>query len=217
MNQSIVNKSEVLGSLSELKRIYNVLENSFVKPEPVVLAVTSGMKGEGKTTITAGIANIAAKMNGTRVVAFDYNLYSPALHNFFGVNSSKEKMDFTKKKSINQLVEKTSNKNIDIIPAFKLSSNGGNRSSNGSMNLDIIQQAKQNYDLILLDTSAAFPLNRWMTDPVTISKHADFVVMVTLTNVTPRKHLKRASIAIESTGSKILGVIANQWKNPIMN
>ncbi len=217
MNQSSLNKSEMLGTLSELKRIYNVLENSFVKSDPVVLSVTSGMKGEGKSTITAGIANIAANMNGTRVVAFDYNLYSPALHNFFGINPSKEKMDFTKKRSIKQLVEKTSNKNIDIIPAFKLSSNNGNGSSNGPIDLDVIQQAKQHYDLILLDTSAAFPLNRWMTDPVSISKQADFVVMVTLTNVTPRKHLKRASIAIESTGSKILGVIANQWKNPINN
>jgi Mrp family chromosome partitioning ATPase len=69
---------------------------------------------------------------------------------------------------------------------------------------------------VIIDTSPAFPTNQRMIDPVEISKLSDGVVLVTLTNVTPRQELKRACTAIETAGANILGVVANQWQNPIV-
>jgi Mrp family chromosome partitioning ATPase len=55
-----------------------------------------------------------------------------------------------------------------------------------------------------------------MIDPVTMSKTADGVVLVALANVTPRQQLKRAHMFLETAGANVLGVIVNQWKNPIV-
>jgi len=68
---------------------------------------------------------------------------------------------------------------------------------------------------VLIDTSKVFPLNRRMIDPIEVAKNADGAVMVVLTYGPPRQPVKKARYALETAGVKILGVIVNQWKNPL--
>jgi len=41
------------------------------------------------------------------------------------------------------------------------------------------------------------------------------VALVVLANVTPRQPLKRSRMFLETAGANVLGVIVNQWKNPL--
>ena len=40
-------------------------------------------------------------------------------------------------------------------------------------------------------------------------------LMVVLANATPRQQVKRAQTTLDTAGTNIIGVIVNQWKNPI--
>jgi Mrp family chromosome partitioning ATPase len=55
-----------------------------------------------------------------------------------------------------------------------------------------------------------------MMDPVTIAKAADGVALVVMANVTPRQHVKRANLFLANAGANVLGVVVNQWKNPLV-
>jgi len=41
------------------------------------------------------------------------------------------------------------------------------------------------------------------------------VVLVALANVTPRQKIKHARMLLETAGAHVVGVVVNQWKNPL--
>jgi Mrp family chromosome partitioning ATPase len=213
MNSFNVDTIELLGRIAEIKRIYSVIDSSVTGPACIV--VTSGAQGEGKSTLAAGLAIAAARREDRRVLLVDFNWHAPSLHRFFDVDLGNQPDAYVNGGPIQQVVRQTKVHNLDLLPALREEKG----SVNGSRSLpspELLKKAKAEYDMVIIDTSPAFPTNQRMIDPVEISKLSDGVVLVTLTNVTPRQELKRACTAIETAGANILGVVANQWQNPIV-
>ena len=212
MNSSPVGKLELLGRIAEIKRIYSVIESSI--KDPACIVVTSGTQKEGKTTLTGGLALAASKKNGNRVLVVDFNWYAPRLHTLFDVEPGDDEMVYFEGGPIERIIRNTAIKNIDILPAFK-----DPKVDKEPMKIvpvsDLLNQAKAAYDVVIVDTAAAFPTNHKMIDPVEICKSSDGVVVVALTYVTPRQELKRVCTAIETVGANILGIVANHWLNPL--
>ena len=215
MNSSLAKEIKLLAELAEIKRIYAVIENSLSKSNPSSLVVTSGMPGEGKTTMVAVLATIAASQNNKRVLAVDLNWYTPTLHNWFGLDPTPDFDIDERKKSIVDLAQSSGSNNLDILTARQSTQNNDKPHVELlARGTEIIKKAREDYDFIVVDTSSIFPTNRHMMDPVTISKAADGVALVILANRTPRPPVKRAHLALETVGANVLGVIVNQWKNP---
>jgi protein-tyrosine kinase len=216
MNLSPARKIEVLTEITEMKRIYSVIENFLLKSNPACLVVTSGAPGEGKTTIVAGLAAIAARQSNNRVLAVDLHWYAPALHRCFGLEPTFDLDNFRREKSIAGMPISSGISKLDILTARRPAQNEAE--SEGDMfalGTEIMNQARKAYNFVLVDTPSIFPINHRMMDPVTMSKAADGVALVALANVTPRQQLKRAHVFLETVGANVLGVIVNQWKNPI--
>lgn len=208
MGSSLINKFKVFGKIAEMKRIYSVVESSLGKSS--CFSVTSGLYGEGKTTLSVGLAMAAADKNNNRVLVVDYNWHSPALHKYFGVDMGKKTDDFFEGDSIENHVQPTGINNLDILPAAR-----ENGHSKATMAPELLNQMRKAYDVVVIDTASTFPTNYKMLDPVVIAREADGVVLVALTNVTPRHQLKKACVAIDTAGANIVGVVANQWQNPM--
>ena len=205
------------GEIAEIKRIYSAIETSLKHQESSCLVITSSISGEGKTTMVAGLAAYAAKQPGERVLAMDLNWYSPALHTFFNVELG---LDFNRLRnldSIHDVVKPSGLENLDLLPAVR--SNSDNDLSVGeseAIAAVLMQKARQEYSFVLVDTSAVYPPNRRMIDPAIISKEADGVAVVALANATPREDIKRAMKILDTAGANVIGMIANQWKNPMV-
>lgn len=217
MQEKLSINSEILLEIAEMKRIYSSLETSLPKSKNITLAVTSAAMYEGKTTMVAGLAAIAAHSNtGKRVLAIDMNWYAPGLHKHFGLNlidSEKLNNGF----SFESLIQKTSVDNLDVLTAVQPSAKeGGLNGAENSVAEGLIHKARELYDMVFIDTSKVFPLNRRMIDPISVAKNADGTILVVLTNKTPKHNVKRTRFALEAAGVNILGVIVNQWKNPLI-
>lgn len=207
---------ELLAEITEIKRIYSVIENSLMKSNPACLVVTSGAPGEGKTTMAAAISASAARQSNKRVLAVDFHWHAPALHSWFGLEPTLEIDDLRRGKPIVDMAQSSGLNNLDILTARKSTQDEVEWDGDAhSLGTEIMRQAREAYDFVVLDTNSIFPTNRRMMDPVTISKAADGVALVVLANVTPRQPLKRASMFLETAGANVLGVIVNQWKNPL--
>lgn len=213
MNFSTVNKVDLLGRIAEMKRIYTNIEAS-IKGASCIM-VTSGIKGEGKSTVATGLSLAAANRNDIRVLIMDLNWYAPVLHTYFGVEAGKDMHAYINGGPLTGIVRETDIENLFVMPAMDNSIENDEPDFQLIQAGDLISRAKNEFDLVIVDTAPAFPTNYRMIDPVEISKSSDGVVMVALTNVTPRQELKRACTAIETSGANILGVVANQWMNPI--
>ena len=216
MNTSTAKHLDFLFEISEMKRIYSVIEKSLLKNNPVCLVVTSGLPNEGKTTVATGLAAIAAGHHKLRVLAVDLNWYKPALHKCFELPRTFDANDLDRGKSILDSVQSTHFKNLDILTASLSSQNDINRDKDvNRLGKDIVTQAREAYDIVIVDSASIFPVNSNMMDPVTISMDADGVVLVILANITPRQKIKHARLLLETSGINIVGVVVNQWKNPL--
>jgi protein-tyrosine kinase len=215
MSQSISREVRMLAEITEMKRIYSVIEHA-LNVNPACVAVTSGARGEGKTTVAAGLAAVAAVHAKKRVLAVDLNWYSPALHKMFGVDLTFDLDVFKRNNSIKEMIRPTDIKNLDILTARSDQSGSQPEINEYLVGKEIVKQAREDYDFTVIDTSSIFPTNRRMMDPVNIAKVADGVAMVVLTNETPRQLIKRARVFLETAGVNVLGVVVNQWQNPMV-
>lgn len=212
MKQLLPDKLKALGKIAEIKRIFSIVQKSMKKPEHPSLVVSSGEPGEGKTTLTAGLAISAAKQNGDRILAVDFNWYTPALHKLFDIDMFDDVEEMNGDKTVEELVRHTALENLDILPAPRdFQGNDGME----EWHKEFLQKARDKYDQVYIDTASVFPTNYRMMDPVRISNSASGVVLVALTNVTQKQVVKRASVALETAGANLIGVVANQWQNPI--
>lgn len=207
---------ELLAEITEIKRIYSVIENSLLNSTPACLVITSGFPGEGKTTMAATLSAIAARQSDKRVLAMDLHWHNPDLHSWFGLEPALDMDDLRQKKPIEDMAQPSGLNNLDILTAIKSTQGevewGGYPSALG---MDIMRKARDAYDFVVVDTNSIFPTNRHMIDPVAISKAADGVALIVLANVTPRQPLKRSRLFLETAGANVIGVIVNQWKNPL--
>lgn len=215
MKKSIQNRLESLGKIAEIKRILSVMNPTDIKESPGCYVITSGEPKEGKTTLCAGLAIAAAEQHTGRVLVIDYNWHTPTLHDYFDVEPYYSIDDINPQKPITDLVQKTWQNNLDVIPALQPMHDDQEFNVTG-WSLDTLQRARETYDYIFIDTASIYPTNHKMLDPIPISKQANGVVLVALTNVTPRQTLKRACMAIQTQGATVLGVVANQWQNPMI-
>ena len=206
-----------LSEIAEMKRIFSSIESVLDKSKPSCLAVTSSVKGEGKTIMVAGLSALAARQTNKKILAIDFNWHAPMLHKYFNT----ELIDVQRFKSeipFDELTQKTVIDNLDILPSTAIHSktnNGNPFEDENTIVAAMIEQARNFYDLIFIDTSKIFPTNRRMMDPVSISKITDGVVLVVLANATSRQEAKKARTTLETAGANILGVIVNQWQNPL--
>jgi Mrp family chromosome partitioning ATPase len=207
----------LFAELAEAKRMCSALETALRAPKSWALMVTSAVPGEGKTTLVATLAAVAVRQRKGRVLAVDLNWHAPALHGCFGLEQQLDIDAVKGETSIENLVRPSGLDGLDVLTATK----PGDRfaESNGDptgLGIEIIEKARQCYDLVLIDASPLFRTNRRMMDPVAISKAADGTALVVLAGVTPRQAAKRACMILQTAGANVLGVIVNQWKNRLV-
>ncbi|MEM8829541.1 MAG: P-loop NTPase [Cyanobacteria bacterium P01_G01_bin.19] len=111
------------------------------------LMITSAMAGEGKTTVTLGLA-IALEELGFRVLLVDGDVHKGALTNHLGVSSTNSS-DRRIAKSIVNL-----NFGLDLIPAPELTKEGGGQFFAGGNFEQYLNrlQIEGNYDYVLVDS-----------------------------------------------------------------
>ncbi len=215
MNEGIIINTSLLTEVAEMKRVYSALEAALQHRKNVCIAVTSAEQGEGKTTMLAGLAALAGKENSRRVLAMDLNWYAPSLHRLFGT----ELLDPEKAQngaSIKEIVHHMSETNLDFLPALNEKALGEQRNGEAQKLAEkLIDKARAAYDIVFIDTSKVFPTNRRMIDPLVVAQKADGVALVVATSKTSRQVVKQAQFALETAGAHILGVIINDWQNPL--
>ena len=206
---------KLISETAEVKRIYLAIETALPRGPSGCLVVTSASPGEGKTLTVAALATMAAAQGQGRVLALDLNWFRPGLHVCFGMSQGIDLSDM-KQKGISDLVQTPAPDGVHVLTAPRLDASG---SSLGIKEQDVaeevLRQARNAYDLVLVDSPAMFPINRNMMDPVAFSRFADGVILVVLPYSTPRQTVRRAQKTLESSGRELFGIVVNQWKNPL--
>lgn len=174
-----------------------------LKGELHVLAVTSPLMGEGKTSTAANLALSLASGEGRRVVLVDGDLRNPNVWSFFGEPPRKGFLDLllgraeirdaavpTEHGGLDVLaLPRPSERRIEVLPVDRVRS--------------VFQKLRQEYDFVVVDAPPYLPV----ADTAALARLADGVVLVVRSGQTPRHAVQRVLELMDR--QKLIGFVLN--------
>jgi capsular exopolysaccharide synthesis family protein len=175
-----------------------------------VIAVTSPAAGDGKSVTAINLAGALARGGEERVLLIDADLRRPTVARQLAIADARGGLAdaLAGEGTLAEVVRPMSQYNLDVISAGTVRS--GISQILRSPRLDaFIQEARQRYAYIVLDTPPLLPV----FDSALLAKSVDGVLMVVSANQTPRKLLGEALNMLEP--SKVLGIVFNRDERPL--
>jgi polysaccharide biosynthesis transport protein len=186
--------------------IYENFQLSSINSSLKSLAITSAIAGEGKSTFILGLALSVAR-HQQRVLVIDADLRRPSLHKPFGLDNQVGLADFLAGEINRPMIQQVSflGESINVVPS-------GSKTLDpvkllGSYKLqDFINQQKQNYDLILVDT----PPVLGMVDAIKVASICDSAVLMMRLDKVKVSEVLEAQASLAKLN--VLGIVANGSK-----
>lgn len=170
------------------------------------LAVTSATAGEGKSTLTLGLALSVAR-HQQKVLVIDADLRRPTLHKPFDLTNKSGLVDYLAGETDRVGIEQVSiqGEHIDLI-ASGTKTEDPVKLLNSSRFQKLLEQYQSDYDLILVDTPPAIG----MVDAVKISSICDSVLLTMRLNQVKSSEMLEAEALLSKLN--VLGIVANDSK-----
>jgi Mrp family chromosome partitioning ATPase len=175
-----------------------------------VLMVSSALAGEGKTTVSLGLAlTVAQDYPERRVVLVETDVQHPSLAADFAVEPTPGLVDCVLgDEPIEAAFRPSFLDNLHLVPVGG-PGRGNGRALRSSRMASLIDALRQTYDLVILD-SPALLVN---SDSIMLSDLADGAILVVRGGVTPAATVAKAIEQIDE--SKLRGVVLNGSKSAI--
>ena len=194
----------------EVHRLKEKLLAEMQKDNQNIVMVTSPHDHSGCTFLAFMLGFSAASFSEIRVLLADLNMRKPELHLPFGLqlengftevsSGSLYWKDAIKNTSFGSLKILTAGSQ-DIQLSFALKH---------SKTREMLVEMKDEYDLIIFDTSPVLVHNRQNIDPAFLGLISDIVIVVVQDKITKKSELVATVDTIKNSGGKIHGIVYNQ-------
>ncbi len=165
------------------------------------LAVTSAVKGEGKSLSAANIAICLAEAHGTRVCLLDADFRAPRVASLLGVGPGPGLSDLLiDDLPLSRVLVETKVSNLLLIRAGREPRNPAELVGSDRIR-DLLAVLKTDFTHIICDTP---PVNPY-TDAAVLGARVDGVLLVVRLGQTPREQAERAKHVLERAGANVLG------------
>jgi polysaccharide biosynthesis transport protein len=192
--------------MSQFAEAFRVLQASILlanQPANKVVAITSAMPGEGKTTLSVGLARVAA-MGGQKAIVIDCDIRMRSVNTVLGIDPSEGLQQvLSGERHWRDVVGCDEQSGAHVLPASALTSK--DLFTGGAME-ELIEDLRKQYDLIVLDCAPIFAV----ADTRVIASIADAVVVAARARKTPARALAAAIAQLEIAGARVLGVALNR-------
>lgn len=201
--------------------------NLLALPDARVILVTSPSTTEGKTMTITNLAIVLGQI-GKRVLIVDADLRASTIHNIFGIKREPGLSDIILGNrsikdairsivdlmvggiNIEDIIRSPGLDNIYILPSGTRVSAPSEVLGSPSVK-EIINKAKEQFDIILLDTPPLLPI----ADAPILSENVDGVLLVYQAGRIPSMTLRRAKSNLDNVNAKIFGVLINNLKKKL--
>lgn len=181
-------------------RLYQIRQQ---QPLRVVL-VTSALPNEGKTFVSANLAQAIVRQHERRALIIDGDMRRGRLHSMFGAPSSPGLADYLRGKSDEfAVIQRAPVDNLFFLPAGQLGNDPTELIGNGRLK-SLLHRLSPLFDWIIIDSPPSIPVS----DAALLADVSDGVLLVTRAGVTPFDLAQRA--CKEFSEKRLLGVVLNQ-------
>ena len=195
---------------AEINRIRENIVSALLRQNQRTVMITSPHDGTGNTFVVCTLGLNATYFTGMSVLLVDLNMRRPGLHIPFGVRLEKGFsevaagfLDWT------EAIKDTGFAELKVMTA-------GRPSDDPSFFLDralirnMVHYMKEDFELVIFDTSPVLAYNKNNVDPVYLSAVCDMAVIVVQDKKTSRAMLMDTVDTIINDGGKVNGIIYNR-------
>ena len=171
-----------------------------------VICVTSAGESSGKSTVIANLAYSFSNMD-KKVILIDADMRCPVQQNFFGYEKDRAGLSEILSgivKNKNEVIIKTSNKNLDVISSGHIPPNPSELIASPKFE-KLLDSLKEAYDYIFID----FPPVNIVSDPISVVNLIDGYIFVIRAKVSESVSVSKALESIEAVGGNIVGIVFN--------
>jgi succinoglycan biosynthesis transport protein ExoP len=176
-----------------------------------VIAVTSPGAGDGKTLTSINLAGVLARESDAKILLIDADLRRSSVSMQLGIDAGTAGLaDLIagSKTSLADLIRRPDTCGFDVLPAGS-SSRSVQKLFRAERFTQIIAEARERYDYVLLDTPPLVPVY----DAAVLARQVDGVILVVAAAKTPRKLLGAALDLLDA--SKVIGLVFNDDTSPL--
>jgi len=178
-----------------------VLSESFDRIK--VLAVTSAVAQEGKTSVASQLAISYAKATGNRVLLIDGDMRAADIHNVFSIERAPGLADVLQGECrILDAVDTQWSENVHVLPAGNLAADPHALVGNGALT-SLIGEVREAYDLVILDTPPILAAS----ESLVFAKRADAVLICAMRDVSRLDQVSRAYGRLTGAGISPYGAV----------
>jgi capsular exopolysaccharide synthesis family protein len=190
--------------------LFRSLYTGFEVNSGASFAVCSAISGEGKTTISVGLAlTIAQDLPDRRVVIVETDLWKPVLASDFGIEATPGLVDcLLDRAPIPATLRPTSLDNLSLLVAGNGAASAQRLLRSARMP-QIIEELRRSHDVVILDTPATLA----HSEVALLARMVDEVIVVVRTGVTPERSL--ASALARLHGSTVRGIVINDARSSV--
>ena len=172
-----------------------------------IILITSSIKGEGKSHLTANLGAIF-QLAGYRTIVIDLNLKNPSLHKYFDIIIDEGISSYLgNKNNISDIIFNTSNPNLDIIPVGSIPINPSELILSDRLST-LFSKLRERYDYILIDSA---PLGN-LTDTLSLMNYSDINLVVFRENYSKKIFISWLENIILKYNLKNIGIILHSKK-----
>jgi capsular exopolysaccharide synthesis family protein len=186
------------------EELFRSLYTSFEVTSGTSIAVCSAVSGEGKTTISLGLAlAIAQDLPDRRVVVVETDLWHPVLASDFGISVAPGLVDcLLDRQRVGTALRATALDNLSLLVAgTKVPS--AQRLLRSAVMPRLVEDLRRTHDVVILDTPAALA----HSEVALLGRMVEDVIFVVRTGVTPARDLEAALTRMQN--ANLRGVILN--------
>ena len=180
-------------------RLYHLREKMPLRK----LLITSALPKEGKSFMSANLAQVMVRQHGRRALLIDADLRAPRLHLMLGTTSDPGLSDYLLGKNDEfSVMQRGPLENLFFIPSGTGATDPAELLGNGRLKL-LLQRVEPLFDWIIIDSPPAVAVS----DASVLAKACDGVVMVVRSNSTPVALARKARQ--EFPDESLVGVVLN--------
>jgi capsular exopolysaccharide synthesis family protein len=190
--------------------LFRSLYTSFEVMQGTSFAVCSAVSGEGKTTISLGLAlAIAQDLPDRRVVVVETDLWRPVLAKDFGIDATPGLVDtLLERVPTEGVLRATALDNLSLVVAGA-PTGGAQRLLRSTRMPQVIEELRRTHDVVIVDTPATLA----HSEVALIARMVNEVVFVVRTGVTPARDLESALGRMQ--GARVRGIVVNDARSSV--
>ncbi len=202
-NLLFVNGNSHAPGTEEFRKLRSNLYQIRNREDVRTILVTSAMPAEGKSFVTANLAQAFARQHERRALSIDADLRLSTLHSAFGAPASPGLSEYLRGQVDERaILQRGPSDNLFFIPAGASVTNPLELIGNGRLQ-QLLQRLAPMFDWILLDSPPILPVS----DSSVMAEFCDGVLLVVRAKTTPFDLVQKAKK--ELADNRLLGVVLN--------